>query len=98
VRRFLAQSFAGWPYARTGGPIKDEESPFDPHPPAALRTSLDAIRHLEEVLTSATWTEGIVLRYGSFYGPGTSLDGSSSAHVEAIRRRLFPLIGDGAGV
>lgn len=40
VRRFLAQSFAGWPYARTGGPIKDEESPFDPHPPAALRTSL----------------------------------------------------------
>jgi nucleoside-diphosphate-sugar epimerase len=98
VRRFLAQSFAGWPYARTGGPVKDEEAPLDPHPPTALRASLDAIRHLEEVVVGAEWTEGIVLRYGGFYGPGTSLDGPGSEHVEAIRRGLFPLIGDGAGI
>jgi len=98
VRRFLAQSFAGWPYARTGGPVKNEQAPLDPRSPAALRAALDAIRHLEEAVIGAEWTEGIVLRYGGFYGPGTSLDGPGSEHVEAIRRRLFPLIGDGAGV
>ena len=98
VRRFLAQSFAGWPYARAGAAVKDEAAPFDPHPPAAVRASLAAIRHLEEAVIGAEWTEGIVLRYGGFYGPGTSLDGPGSEHVEAIRKRRFPLIGDGAGV
>ncbi len=98
VRRFLAQSFAGWPYAREGAAVKDEEEPFDPNPPEAVREGLAAIRHLEEAVIGAEWTEGIVLRYGGFYGPGTSLDGPGSEHVEAIRKRLFPLIGDGAGV
>jgi nucleoside-diphosphate-sugar epimerase len=98
VRRFLAQSFAGWPYAREGAAVKDEQEPFDPNPPEAVRESLAAIRHLEEAVIGAEWTEGIVLRYGGFYGPGTSLDGPGSEHVEAIRKRLFPLIGDGAGV
>ena len=98
VRRFLAQSFAGWPYAREGAAVKDEEEPFDPNPPAAVRAGLAAIRHLEEAVIGAAWTEGIVLRYGGFYGPGTSLDGPGSEHVEAIRKRRFPLIGDGAGV
>lgn len=98
VRRFLAQSFAGWPYARIGSTVKDEEAPFDPNPPHALRESLAAIRHLEEAVIGAAWTEGIVLRYGGFYGPGTSLDGPGSEHVEAIRKRLFPVIGDGTGV
>jgi nucleoside-diphosphate-sugar epimerase len=98
VRRFLAQSFAGWPYAREGAAVKDEEAPFDPDPPEAVREGLAAIRHLEEAVIGAEWTEGIVLRYGGFYGPGTSLDGPGSEHVEAIRKRRFPLIGDGAGV
>ncbi len=98
VRRFLAQSFAGWPYAREGAAVKDEQEPFDPNPPEAVREGLAAIRHLEEAVIGAEWTEGIVLRYGGFYGPGTSLDGPGSEHVEAIRKRLFPLIGDGAGV
>ncbi len=98
VRRFLAQSFAGWPYAREGAAIKDEQEPFDPNPPEAVRDLLAAIRHLEEAVIGAEWTEGIVLRYGGFYGPGTSLDGPGSEQVEAIRKRLFPLIGNGAGV
>jgi len=98
VRRFLAQSFAGWPYAREGAAVKDEQQPFDPNPPEAVRDLLAAIRHLEEAVIGAEWTEGIVLRYGGFYGPGTSLDGPESEQVEAIRKRLFPLIGDGAGV
>ena len=71
VQRFVAQSFAGWPFARTGGPVKTEDDPLDPAPPDAMRATLEAIRHLEEAVTGAGWTEGIVLRYGGFYGPGT---------------------------
>jgi nucleoside-diphosphate-sugar epimerase len=99
VRRFVAQSFAGWPSARTGGPVKTEADPLDPAPPAGLKSILDALRHLEEAVTGATWTEGVVLRYGGFYGPGTSFSTAPEGeHVELIRKRKFPLVGDGAGV
>jgi nucleoside-diphosphate-sugar epimerase len=99
VRRFVAQSFAGWPSARTGGPVKTEDAPLDPAPPAALRPLLDALRHLEEAVTGAAWTEGIVLRYGGFYGPGTSFSVKPDGeHVEAIRQRKMPVVGSGAGV
>jgi nucleoside-diphosphate-sugar epimerase len=97
VRRFLAQSYAGWPYARSGGPVKTEEDPLDPNPLDSMRRTLDAIRHLEDSVTGAEWTEGIVLRYGGFYGPGTSL-APGGEHLEAIRKRKFPVVGDGAGV
>jgi nucleoside-diphosphate-sugar epimerase len=98
VRRFVAQSFAGWPFARTGGPVKTEDDPLDPDPTDAMRNALAAIRHLENAVTGAEWTEGIVLRYGGFYGPGTSLSAEGGEHVEAIRKRKFPIVGDGAGV
>jgi 2-alkyl-3-oxoalkanoate reductase len=99
IRRFVAQSYAGWPFARTGGPVKSESDPLDPTPPDAMRTTLDAIRHLEDAVTGATWTEGIVLRYGGFYGPGTSLSlKPEGEHVALIRKRKFPVVGDGAGV
>lgn len=97
VRRFLAQSYAGWPYARVGGPVKTEEDPLDPAPVDSMRRTLDAIRRLEGAVTGAGWTEGIVLRYGGFYGPGTSL-APDGEHTELIRRRRFPVVGDGAGV
>jgi nucleoside-diphosphate-sugar epimerase len=97
VRRFLAQSYAGWPCARVGGPVKTEEDPLDPEPAAAMRRSFEAIRRLEESVLGAEWTEGIVLRYGGFYGPGTSI-APGGEHVEAIRGRKFPIVGDGAGV
>ncbi len=97
VRRFVAQSYAGWPFARRGGPIKSEEDPLDAAPPEPMRGTLEAIRHLEEAVTGAEWTEGIVLRYGSFYGPGTTL-GPDGEHVALIRRRLFPVLGSGGGV
>jgi nucleoside-diphosphate-sugar epimerase len=97
VRRFVAQSFGGWPYARSGGPIKTEEDPLDPTPPKGMESILAAIRHLEAAVTGAEWTEGIALRYGGFYGPGTSL-WHGSEQVEAIRKRRFPVIGDGDGV
>ena len=97
VRRFVAQSFAGWPYARSGGPVKTEEDPLDPSPPPAMRSTLEAIRHLEDAVVNAEWTEGVVLRYGTFYGPGTALRADGEI-VEQIRRRRFPLVGDGGGV
>jgi 2-alkyl-3-oxoalkanoate reductase len=97
VRRLVAQSFTGWPNERTGGPIKTEEDPLDRDPPAALRGALDAIEHLERAVTHARGLEGIVLRYGTFYGPGTTLS-EGGEHVEQIRRRRFPLVGEGGGV
>jgi nucleoside-diphosphate-sugar epimerase len=99
IERFVAQSYAGWPFARTGGPVKTEEDPLDPTPADAMRTTHDAIRHLEEAVTGATWTEGIVLRYGGFYGPGTSLSlNPEGEHVELLRKRKFPIVGSGTGV
>jgi nucleoside-diphosphate-sugar epimerase len=97
VRKFVAQSYAAWPYARIGGPIKSEEDPLDPTPPRQMRQSLAAIRHLEEAVLGADWTEGIVLRYGAFYGPGTSMS-ADSAQLEMIRKRRFPVVGDGGGL
>jgi 2-alkyl-3-oxoalkanoate reductase len=94
VRRLVWQSYAGWPYARQGGPVKTEDDPLDPDPPADARESLAAIRHLERAVTEAG---GIVLRYGGFYGPGTSLS-EGGQHLELLRRRRFPLGGDGRGV
>ena len=100
TRRFVAQSFAGWPAARTGGPVKTEDDPLDSDPPAAVRPVLDAIVYLERAVTGAAPIEGLALRYGGFYGPGTSLelDPPAGEHVEAIRGRKFPIVGVGRGV
>jgi nucleoside-diphosphate-sugar epimerase len=97
VRRFVAQSYGAWWYVRTGGPVKSEEDPLDPTPAREMRESWAAIRHLEQAVLGAQWTEGIVLRYGGFYGPGTSL-APGAEQVELVRKRKFPLVGDGGGV
>jgi nucleoside-diphosphate-sugar epimerase len=98
ISRFVAQSYAGWPFARTGGPVKTEDDPLDPTPADAMRESHDAIRYLEDKVIGADWTDGVVLRYGGFYGPGTSLGPEGGETVEMIRKRKFPVVGDGAGV
>jgi nucleoside-diphosphate-sugar epimerase len=92
--RLVWQSYAGWPYARVGGPVKAEDAPLDREPPADARETLAAIRHLEAVVTEAG---GIALRYGGFYGPGTSLD-EGGEHAEMLRKRRFPVGGSGDGV
>ena len=98
VRRFVAQGVGGYGvYVRTGGPVKTEEDPLDPTPAREMCETLAAIRHLEEAVLGAEWTEGIVLRYGVFYGPGTSM-APGEEQFEMIRRRKFPLVGDGGGV
>jgi nucleoside-diphosphate-sugar epimerase len=88
--RLITTSFAGWPYARSGGAIKTEDDPLDPHPPKGIRETHEAIRTLERLTLEA---DGIVLRYGGFYGPG-----ASDQQTELIKQRKIPLVGDGGGV
>jgi nucleoside-diphosphate-sugar epimerase len=98
VRRFVAQSVAGYgAYARTGGPVKTEQDPLDPAPLAEMRETLAAIRHLEDAVLGAGWTEGVVLRYGVFYGPGTSL-APGEEQFELVRKHKYPVVGSGDGV
>jgi nucleoside-diphosphate-sugar epimerase len=92
VRRFVVQSYTGWPNAREGGPVKTEQDPLDPHPPKAQSETLAAIRSMEEAVLDAP-VEGMILRYGSFYGPG-----ASEPLVELVRKRKFPIVGAGEGV
>src|SRR3712207_1826730 len=89
VRRFVAQSFASARYARQGGPVKTEDDPLDPEPVPAMRETAAAMRYLDEAVTEAG---GIALRYGGFYGA------ANDGMIEPVRRRLFPIVGDGAGV
>jgi 2-alkyl-3-oxoalkanoate reductase len=89
VGRFVAQSYAGWPYAREGGPVKTEEDPLDPTPVPTMRVTLAAIRHLEKAVVDAG---GVALRYGAFYGS------PDDAQVEVVRKRRLPIVGDGGGV
>ena len=98
VRRFVAQGVATFgAYARAGGPVKSEDDPLDPTPVREMRTTLAALHHLEQAVIGAEWTEGIVLRYGAFYGPGTSM-AQGEEQFELIRQRKFPLVGDAGGV
>ena len=97
TRKFVAQSFSGWPNQRQGGRIKTEADPLDSDPPASMDRTLDAIQALEHMVVNAAGLNGIALRYGSLYGPGTSI-ASDGEIVELIRGRKFPLVGDGAGV
>ncbi|HEX5893996.1 MAG TPA: NAD(P)-dependent oxidoreductase [Solirubrobacterales bacterium] len=99
AKRFIAQSFAGWPFERTGGPVKSEEDPLQSSPPKGVRGSLAAIRHVEETVPGAEGIERLALRYGGFYGPGTSLGiNPDGEQVEMLRKRRFPIIGEGGGI
>jgi nucleoside-diphosphate-sugar epimerase len=98
VRRFVAQGIGSYgAYARTGGPVKSEEAPLDPTPAREMRETLAAVGHLEQAVLGAGWTEGIVLRYGVFYGPGTSM-APGEEQFELVRKRKFPLVGDSGGI
>ncbi len=98
VGRFVAQSnFAV--LERAGGPVADESGRIEPNPPADAKEAADAMRHLEEAVTGITWADGIVLRYGGFYGPGTGIEAAPDAVMAGlIRKRRFPIVGGGGGV
>src|SRR3954451_24412480 len=89
VHRFVAQSYASARYAREGGPVKSEDDPLDPTPVPAMRETIAAMRYLDEAVTAAG---GIALRYGGFYGA------QNDGLIEPVRKRQFPIVGDGAGV
>ena len=88
ISRFVAQSFASMRNAREGGPVKTEDDPLDPTPVKGTRETNAAMRHLEEAVTGAG---GIALRYGGFYGA------DNDGLVEPVRKRQFPIVGDGGG-
>jgi nucleoside-diphosphate-sugar epimerase len=94
VKRIVAQSFCGWPYARDGGWVKSEDDPLDPDPPAAMRATLDAIRHMERAIAGSAAPEGVALRYGAFYGPDTGMFDASL--IDQVAKRRVPLIGGGS--
>jgi nucleoside-diphosphate-sugar epimerase len=99
ARRFVAQSFGAFRWARTGGPALSEDVPVDPNPPEALRAALAGILHVEREVPAIEWGEGLVMRYGGFYGPGTSVSLAPDAAMAApVRKRRFPIVGDGGGV
>jgi nucleoside-diphosphate-sugar epimerase len=97
TRRFIAQSYCGWPYAKKGGPVKTEEDPLDPKPPESFTKTLAAIRSLEDKLRNTAFLEGVALRYGNFYGPGTAI-GKGGVILKMVRQRRFPIIGGGGGI
>jgi 2-alkyl-3-oxoalkanoate reductase len=97
TRRFIAQSYCGWPYAKKGGPVKTEEDPLDPNPPESFTKTLAAIRYLEDKVGNTTFLEVLALRYGMFYGPGTAI-GKGGAILKMARNRRFPIVGGGGGV
>jgi nucleoside-diphosphate-sugar epimerase len=92
VAKMVVQGYTGWPNVREGSRVKSEDDPLDPRPAKWQNESLAAIEFLEAAVPSAP-LEGIVLRVGSFYGPG-----ASDSLVELVRKRRLPIIGDGAGV
>ena len=89
VRRFVAQSFASYRYAREGGPVKTEDDPLDPDPPAMARETNAAMNHLDKAVADAG---GTALRYGGFYGA------ANDGLVKPVRKRQFPVIGEGSGI
>ena len=89
VRRFVAQSFASFRYAREGGPVKSEDDPLAPIPLPSMAESDAAMRYLDAVVQEAG---GIALRYGGFYGA------ANDGWAESVRKRQFPIVGDGGGV
>ena len=98
ARRFVAQSFGAFRFARTGGPVQTEDDPLDPDPPGALRPVVEGLLYLEQAVTTIEWGEGLALRYGGFYGPGTSISLAPDAQMAApIRKHRFPIVGDGGG-
>jgi len=92
TRRFIAQSFIGWNNARSGGQVKTEQDPPDPHPLAGTAKSLAAIKHLEDSVPAKA-PEGLVLRYGILYGHG-----ASDLMLEVVRKRQLPVVGGGTGI
>ncbi len=89
VRRFVAQSFAPYRYAREDGLVKTEEDPLDPTPPRKTGETFGAMTHVDQAVTQFG---GIALRYGGFYGA------ANDGLIEPVRKRQLPIVGGGSGI
>jgi nucleoside-diphosphate-sugar epimerase len=96
ARRFVAQSIA-FAYPPTGDRLKRESDPLWDDAPWPWRRSVEALRDLEDAVTNTEGIEGLVLRYGFFYGPGSAY-GPGGHWEREVKRRRFPVVGRGAGV
>jgi 2-alkyl-3-oxoalkanoate reductase len=98
VRKVVAQSIYAM-LERTGASAVEENGRIEPNPPKDVKAGAEALRHLEEAVTGISWADGIALRYGGFYGPGTGIDAAPGAVMaELIRKRRVPIVGGGGGV
>jgi nucleoside-diphosphate-sugar epimerase len=97
TRRFIAQSFCGWPFAREGGPVKTEQDPLDQTPPMSFSKTLAAIQYLEDTVQKTVDLQALALRYGFFYGPNTGI-AKDGPVIKLVRKRMLPIVGDGAGI
>jgi nucleoside-diphosphate-sugar epimerase len=96
ARRVVAQSFGALRFAGPGGPVQTEADSVEPD---ARQAGLEAIIYLEQRVTTIEWGEGLALRYGGFYGPGTGVSQAPDAVMAGpIRKRRFPIVGDGGGI
>lgn len=97
VKHIVVQSFTGWPNERTGSRVKTEADPLDPRPAAGSAQTLAAIGYAEKAVAEAADLDGLVLRYGSFYGPGTG-SAAGGDLLAMVHKRKLPVVGGGAGV
>lgn len=95
--RIVVQSFAGWPLQRGKTSANSEETPFAEDLPAHMQESQNAIRQMEEMVLSSQSPAGVVLRYGFFYGPGTSFD-SEGETTQTVRKGGLPIVGGGTAI
>jgi 2-alkyl-3-oxoalkanoate reductase len=94
AKRVIAQSVAFAYAPGTPGMLHDEGDPLWLDSPKAYRRTAHALAELETTVLAA---DGIVLRYGYFYGPGSAISSSGAMGEDVVRRRL-PIVGDGGGV
>ena len=95
ARRLVAQSIS-FVYEPQGDWVKDEEAPVMGNAPGAFGAALEAMFDLERQVLGAEGLDGLVLRYGFFYGPGTAY-AADGYYAEEVRRRRFPVVGRGEG-
>ena len=98
VGRVVAQSFTGWTNPRVDGPLADEQAGLDPDPAPEAVETLAAIRHVEEAVGRATDLDGLVLRYGGLYGPGTGVARGEEGLIDIVLKRKLPVVGRGQGL
>jgi 2-alkyl-3-oxoalkanoate reductase len=95
ARRFVAESVA-FLYAQVGDWVKDEEAPLFRGAPGAFGTAVEALLDLERQVGAADGLDGVVIRYGWFYGPGTGY-AADGEQAEEVRKRRLPIVGKGDG-